>query len=101
MQRPNTFSHFGVVVADVKAAEKRIEEAGGRVIKRAGEEVDIRDGKLANAYGLGVEATGALTEEELEAIVEAFGDVRTGAVQSAFVEDVDGNLVEVQPVVFE
>ncbi|KAJ4353421.1 uncharacterized protein N0V89_005150 [Didymosphaeria variabile] len=101
MKKPNTYSHFGLVVPDVKEAEGRIAAWGGRVIKGAGEETDVTNNELANAYGLGVEAIGSLEEGELEAIVEAFRDVRTGVMQSAFVGDPDGNLIELQPPVFE
>ncbi|KAK7193445.1 hypothetical protein DPSP01_000008 [Paraphaeosphaeria sporulosa] len=102
MRRPNTFSHFGIVVPDVEKAESRIGDAGGRIVNRVGKEVDISDDALANAYGLRVEAIGELDEGELEAVVEAFnGDRKTGAIQSAFAEDPDGNLVEVQPMCVE
>ncbi|KAK3203813.1 hypothetical protein GRF29_106g728373 [Pseudopithomyces chartarum] len=101
MKKPNTYSHFGLIVPDVKVAEGRVAEWGGRVIKKAGEELDVTNNELGNAYGLGVEAIGALDDEELKAIVEAFKDARTGAIQSAFVADPDGNLIEIQPPVFE
>lgn len=101
MKKPNTYSHFGLVVPDVKEAEERVATHGGRVIKGAGEELDVTNNELANAYGLGVEAIGGLEEGDLERIVEAFRDVRTGALQSAFVADPDGNLVELQPPTFE
>lgn len=92
---------MGLIVPDVQEAQERVAALGGRVIKRAGEDVDIRDKELANAYGLGPEATGALEEDELEELVRAFGDYRTGTVQSAFVADSDGNLIEIQPPIFE
>lgn len=101
MKKPNTYSHFGLVVPDVSVAEERAAEWGGKLIKKAGEELDVTNNELANAYGLGVEAIGALDDGELEAIAEAFKDARTGAIQSAFVTDPDGNLIEIQPPVFE
>ncbi|KAF1975004.1 hypothetical protein BU23DRAFT_441469, partial [Bimuria novae-zelandiae CBS 107.79] len=97
MQKPNTYSHFGLVVPDVKVAEERIITLGGKVIKGTGEELDVTNNELTNAYELGVEAIGSLQEGELEAIAEAFRDPSTGATASSFVADPDGNLIEIQP----
>jgi hypothetical protein len=58
--------------------------------------MDSTNHAFANAYGLRVEAVGGSAEGELEAIFEALRDVRTGKVQSAFVADLDGNLVKMQ-----
>ena len=48
----NTFSHFGIIVPDVKAAQDRFDQFGWPILARAGDQGAF-PAELLNSYGLG------------------------------------------------
>jgi lactoylglutathione lyase len=92
----NTFSHLGMVVPDIHAAQKRFEEFGVPVLRGAGETATEEfEKKLASAYGLG-KAWDDNKEEVIDLLNVILASV-PGINDFVFVTDPDGNLIEVQP----
>lgn len=83
----NTFCHVGLVVPDIRAAEKRMRAFEVPILKRVGVQMPIK-GPIASAFGVGdvSEAGGEEIVAGLDAIAAAF---------VLLVEDPDGNLVEI------
>ena len=83
----NTFSHVGLVVPDVKAAEARMQAHGVQILKPIGEDVKP-ESALAKAYGFGSSLR--------EARAAAKGIEAIGFKYFLLVADPDGNVVEIQ-----
>ncbi len=86
----NTFSHVGIVVPDVSAAQARFDQFGWPILKRSGAPEQSK-GDQPNAYGFGQ----VLPDTEEGPILKALKDI--GLDVFMLVEDPDGNLVEIQP----
>jgi len=82
------FSHLGLIVPDILAAQQRFENLGTTVLKRVGELPDLQTPVQSNPYGLLREVL-RNNEEEAKLISEALRGV-------LLVLDPDGNLIEVQ-----
>ena len=93
-RRPNTFSHIGLVVPDLKKAQDRMENLGIKVTKRIGQSAEGIPA-AENAFGFGDYAT--KNETERESLIK--GQELIGFAQLLLVEDPDGNLIEVQQLV--
>ncbi|EXJ84281.1 hypothetical protein A1O3_04948 [Capronia epimyces CBS 606.96] len=93
-QRPNTFSHIGLVVPSLEKAQARMEKLGVKIIKRIGQSAEgIKP--VENALGVGEFATKNQTERDL--LVK--GQELVGFAQLLVVEDPDGNMIEIQQLV--
>ena len=93
-QRPNTFSHIGLVVPSLEKAQARMERFGVKITKRIGQSAEgIKS--VENALGAGDFATKNETERQL--LVK--GQELVGFAQLLTVEDPDGNMIEVQQLV--
>lgn len=90
-KRTNTFANLGLVVPDVKNAQDRFEQFGVKIIKRVGEVTVPADGAVANATNLGPASTSNLTE--VDAVMQ--GLLTTDFEDMLFVEDPDGNMLEI------
>lgn len=90
-ERTNTFANIGLVVPDLQAAQDRFEKHGVKIIKRIGE-IDVpKDGPLANATNIGPVSTSDAAE--VDAVIQ--GLLTTDFENILFVEDPDGNMVEI------
>ena len=92
---PNTFGHIGVVVPDIKATQARLEKLGAKILKGHGEE-STRDGRqkgIANASGLSDDIVAQLDQAEIDAVTALLNIQNKPLI---FLEDPDGNLIEVQ-----
>ncbi|CRG91193.1 hypothetical protein PISL3812_08241 [Talaromyces islandicus] len=92
----DTFSHLGVIVPDIHAAEKRFRENGVQVLRGAGKTATEEfEKKLARAYGLGK----AWDENKQEVIdlLNVILESVPGINDFVFITDPDGNLIEIQP----
>ncbi|KAL6240333.1 hypothetical protein RBB50_012771 [Rhinocladiella similis] len=90
-QRPNTFSHIGLIVPSLEKAQERMEKYGVKITKRIGQSAEgIKS--VENALGAGDYATKNETERDL--LVE--GQKLVGFAQLLTIEDPDGNMIEVQ-----
>lgn len=89
--RTNTLTNIGLVVPDVQAAQDRFERHGVKIIKRIGETTVSASGPLANATNLGPAAT--QDAAEVDAVIK--GLLTTDFENISFVEDPDGNMIEV------
>lgn len=87
---PNTFSHIGMVVPDIEAAQKRLDEVGANTVKRFGTPLSAT-GAVANATGAG--DLSQFAAAELEAVFQALVVINTPLI---WVADPDGNLIEIQ-----
>jgi lactoylglutathione lyase len=91
---PSTFSHIGMVVPDILAAQERLKSMGANIIKESGAELP-KEGPLANAFGL--QDLALLDPAEADAIHQLLS---FGNLPLMYVTDPDGNVVEIQPEVF-
>ncbi|KAK3344498.1 hypothetical protein B0T25DRAFT_509838 [Lasiosphaeria hispida] len=89
--RANTFSHYGLIVPDVPAAQARFERLGVNILKKAGVSNDLK-GPIAEAFGLG--DVFERDSEEAKRIEQAL--LATGGLDFVIIADPDGNLIEVQ-----
>lgn len=89
--RANTFSHYGLIVHDVPAAQARFERLGVNILKRAGEAHELK-GPVAEAFGLG--SVFERDPAEAEQIAQAL--LATGGMEFVIIADPDGNMIEVQ-----
>ena len=87
----NTFSHYGLIVPDVPAAQARFEKLGVTILKRAGEATPLK-GPIAEAFGLG--SVWERDPAEAETIEKAL--LTTGGQDFVIIADPDGNMIEVQ-----
>ncbi|KAL2816711.1 hypothetical protein BJX63DRAFT_430092 [Aspergillus granulosus] len=90
-KQTNTFCNLGHVVPDITAAQKRMDAYGVKALKRLGERDSAFDSTLANATNTGPASTD--DREEAERLVRAL--LATDFENIIFVEDPDGNLIEV------
>lgn len=96
----NTFSHLGLIVPDLTAAQKRFDELGVTILKRAGE-LDFSPEKeenqvFAKAWGMN-DLADKETQENIKAMLPGL-DVM-GFKEFIIIADPDGNLFEVQALV--
>lgn len=90
-EQTNTFSNIGLIVPDIQATQDRLEKHGAKIVKRLGETTIPLDGPIANAMNIGPASTTNITEGE--ALIEG---LQTTFFESVlFVEDPDGNLIEI------
>jgi lactoylglutathione lyase len=87
----NTFSHYGLIVPDVLAAQARFEKLGVNILKKAGVALDLK-GPVAEAFGLG--SVWEKDPSEAETIAKAL--LSTGGQDFVTIADPDGNMIEVQ-----
>ena len=87
----NTFSHFGLVVPDIQAAQARFEKLGVNILRKVGETGKLQD-PLAESLGVGglADRDPAEAEKVLQALLGA------GGRDFIFIADPDGNMIEVQ-----
>jgi lactoylglutathione lyase len=90
-RRANTFSHIGLMVPDLEAAQKRMEKAGVTITKKIGFSAE-GVASIANACGAGEFVTD--NQEEPAQVLTAIE--ATGFNELLIIEDPDGNLLEVQ-----
>ncbi|KAL4940038.1 hypothetical protein BDV06DRAFT_224461 [Aspergillus oleicola] len=89
--KTTTLANLGLVVPDLEEAQKWFEKNGVTIVKPRGVASLTGDSEVAIAFGVGVEATTNTTE--VEAIVEGLQD--TGFKDLVFIQDPDGNVLEV------
>jgi len=87
---PNTFSHIGLIVPDVEAAQRRMKNHGVEIVKPVGEKVKW-----------GTEGAVAFGFDEAHSTVKDARAALAGIEQIGFdyfllIKDPDGNLIEVQ-----
>lgn len=87
--RTNTFGHVGLIVPDIMATQRRMQNFGVPILKPVGEDPDI-SGPIANAFGVG-----DVAEQEAREIIAGLRGI--GFQYALVVEDPDGNLVEILP----
>lgn len=92
-----TFSHFGLIVDDVEAAQTRFDSLGVRIIKRAGEldlSGDTEQSKILGAmFGL-TDLKSEKTQADIAQVLPALEILGFKAFMVA--ADPDGNVFEVQ-----
>lgn len=93
-QRPNTFSHIGLMVPSLADAQARMERFGVTISKRIGVSAE-GIAAVENAFGFGAYVTTNVTEREL--LIK--GQDLIGFSLLLAVEDPDGNMIEVQQIV--
>ncbi|KAI1402783.1 hypothetical protein F4819DRAFT_453366, partial [Hypoxylon fuscum] len=84
----NTFSHIGMVVPDIEAAQKRLQNLGVSIYKGVGEPFPT-EGPVINACAL---QPSKFSTEEFESVILAITEMTKNAIFSA---DHDGNLLEI------
>jgi lactoylglutathione lyase len=82
-----TFSHIGLIVPDINAAQARMEANNVTIVKRVGASVDL-NGVIPPAFGVPDAA-------ERDAAIP--GVEKLGFLEFLIITDPDGNLLEVQP----
>ncbi|KAK7045804.1 hypothetical protein VNI00_007207 [Paramarasmius palmivorus] len=89
----NTFSHIGLIVPDINAAQARFESMGVEIVKRVGElpSTDPNSPQAIIAKAFGIEEPD--TEEAKDALA---GVAALGFGEFIVIADPDGNLFEVQ-----
>jgi lactoylglutathione lyase len=91
-QRTNTFGHVGLIVPDLKKAQRWFEAKGATIIKKTGVPITAHTGRMQNAFGIGEFAGEHFAAKE--ALVKAQSII--GFETFLVLEDPDGNLVEIQ-----
>ena len=88
--RLTTYAHIGMVVPDVRKVQDRMKAFGVPILKAVGEDVQP-DGPVAEAYGVGADATfgDRSVAEELSVNIRMIG-----FQDFLCVADLDGNLLE-------
>lgn len=90
-QTTTTMSNLGLVVPDLDVAQKRFEEAGVKIVKRRGVDTLTGESDVAVSFNVGPEST--QNQTQVEELVE--GLQVTDLKNILFIEDPDGNLLEV------
>ncbi|KAL4966213.1 VOC family protein, partial [Aspergillus stella-maris] len=90
-RKTTTLANLGLVVPNLEEAQKRFEENDVTIVKPRGVASLTGDSEVAISFGVGVEATTNATE--VEAIVK--GLETTGFEDLIFIQDPDGNVLEV------
>jgi len=93
-QRPNTFSHIGLIVPSLQDAQDRFERHGVNITKRVAVSAE-GIASLENAFSIGQMATSNQTERDLLLA----GLELTGFTQLLGIQDPDSNFIEVQQLV--
>ena len=93
-ERPNTFSHIGLIVPSLEKAQERMEKYGVKISKRIGQSAE-GIAAVENAFGFGEYVTTNQTERDL--LLK--GQESIGFAQLLAIEDPDGNMIEVQQLV--
>ncbi len=94
-QKSNTFSHLGIIVPDVAAAQRHFLRHGVTLLKRTGErERESARKQLAAAYGMSKPLRTNATEAEI--LFTILNSVPS-AMDFVTAVDPDGNLIEIQP----
>jgi lactoylglutathione lyase len=88
-QRPNTFSHIGLMVPSLEKAQERMERFGVNITKRIGLSAE-GIASIENALGFGEFATKNQTERDL--LIK--GQDLIGFALLLAIEDPDGNLIQ-------
>lgn len=91
-KRTNTFSHVGLIVADIAKAQTYLQKNGVKILKEFGKPVTEMTGPLQNAFGIGEYAGAHITAKQ--ALIKAQGLI--GLEYLVMVEDPDVNMVEIQ-----
>ncbi|KAL4807860.1 hypothetical protein BDV18DRAFT_159070 [Aspergillus unguis] len=89
--RTATMSNLGLVVPDLDVAQKRFEDHGVNIVKRRGVDTLAGDSDVAVSFNIGPEST--CNETEVTELVK--GLQQTDLKNIIFIEDPDGNLLEV------
>ena len=93
-ETPNSFGHIGFVVPDIEATQAHLESLGScKILKRVGEATPST-GPIANANGFAKVAWDQIDAEEKKIINQVVSAVN---LRFVYLQDPDGNLVEVQP----
>ncbi|KPM35029.1 hypothetical protein AK830_g11543 [Neonectria ditissima] len=94
-KNPNTFGHIGIVVPDIQATQARLEAYGDSVeIIKSYDQNMFLPSDIANAGSLSPEAVAQLSKDEIDFIL---GVLIPFTKPLIFVNDPDGNLIEIQP----
>lgn len=88
-----TLSHIGMMVLDVNATQKHLESMGAKISKAAGASFHLDDGFAIMAGLTDAKERGEIDQEEWDLIEEVLKPVNEPLL---WVEDPDGNIVEVQ-----
>ncbi|KAJ4299365.1 hypothetical protein N0V90_004610 [Kalmusia sp. IMI 367209] len=98
MQRPRAvFSHFGLIVEDIEAAQARFESLGVRIIKRVGEVDFTGETEESRILGAAWRFSDLQNEQTKADVVKATpGLTAIGFPMFLVIADPDGNLLEVQ-----
>ncbi|KAK7408504.1 hypothetical protein QQX98_009319 [Neonectria punicea] len=92
---PNTFGHIGMVVPDIKATQARLEAYGDSVeIIKSYDQNLFLPSDIATATSLSPDAVVQLSKEELDFILSVLIPFNKPLI---FVNDPDGNKIEIQP----
>jgi lactoylglutathione lyase len=90
-ERTTTLSNLGLVVPDLQEAENWFERHGVKIVKKRGVNTLAGDSDVAVSFNIGPESTSNQTE--VEELVKGLQTTDFGNV--VFIEDPDGNLLEV------
>lgn len=90
-KRTSTVANLGLVVPDLAAAQKRFKKHAVKIVKPRGVETLSGDSPVAIAFNIGPESTSNQTE--VEELVKGLQTTDFGNI--VFIEDPDGNLIEV------
>lgn len=90
--KTSSFNHLVIVVEDIQATQKRLEEFGVTILKRAQEPLPT-EGYFANPFSLGDASN--LSSEDFAAIHEGMS---RSAWLNIYCADPDGNMIGVIPV---
>lgn len=87
---PNTFSHIGLIVPDIYAAQSRMEKHGVPILKKVGSPIKWGS-EAAAAFGFN---KAHATVQEARAALEGIATIGFDAF--LIIKDPDGNMIEVQ-----
>ncbi|KAH7379436.1 hypothetical protein DE146DRAFT_774389 [Phaeosphaeria sp. MPI-PUGE-AT-0046c] len=95
----NTFSHFGLIVDDLAASQKRFERLAVNIVKRAGElDFSAESGSLVVAAAWAFDdLESEETQTAIKGVLPALAAIGFGGF--CIIADPDGNLFEVQQLV--
>ncbi|KAH7126372.1 hypothetical protein B0J13DRAFT_679676 [Dactylonectria estremocensis] len=90
----NTFGHIGMVVPDIEATQKRLEaHPGVEIVKGFNEDMKLPS-DVATSTSLSPEMVALLDPAEVAFIMAVLAPATKGLI---FVNDPDGNMIEIQP----
>lgn len=91
IKMPNTFSHIGLTVPDIKKTQARLEAMGATIYKGSGALFEL-EGPFSDATGF-TQAGDQISKEEREFILQVLQPINTPLL---FVADPDGTIIEIQ-----